>query len=207
MASKTDRFYYENFTSAAQYCCDAAAYLQDCLTHYDRSNINEMLEKMHQFEHGADDVRHDMSRALAKAFVTPIDREDLAQISSHIDEVTDSIEEVLQRFYMYEIESVVPEAIEFAAKIVEICGLMKETLEELPNFKKPQKLHQMIMDVNHIEEECDKLFVRAIMNIPKETSDVLTIVSWREIIDRLEMCSDACEHVCDCIETIVMKNS
>ena len=36
---------------------------------------------------------------------------------------------------------------------------------------------------------------------------VLTILSWREIFDKLEACADACERVGDCIETIVMKNT
>jgi len=39
------------------------------------------------------------------------------------------------------------------------------------------------------------------------TGDALTVLSWREIFDKLEACADACEHVGDCIETIVMKNT
>ena len=36
---------------------------------------------------------------------------------------------------------------------------------------------------------------------------VLTVICWREIFDKLEKCADACEHVGDSIETIVMKNN
>ena len=91
--AKADRFYFENFTMAADCCGKAAAYLQECLTDYDYANIQEMLEKMHELEHAADGVKHDMSAALAEAFVTPLEREDMAQISANIDEVADFIEE------------------------------------------------------------------------------------------------------------------
>ena len=113
----------------------------------------------------------------------------------------------MQRFYVDRIETVIPDAIEFAVHIVESCKLMKSILEELANFKKPQKLHELIIQLNHQEEECDKLYLKAPLGIRDHTSDVLTILSWREIFDKLEACADACEHVGDCIETIVMKNT
>ena len=205
--AKSDRFYFDNFTAAAECCSKAAAYLQECLTNYDYANIRTMLEEMHALEHAGDDVKHEMSSALAKAFVTPIEREDLAQISTNIDEVADFIEEVLQRIYVNRIQSIMPEAIEFSAKIVECCEMMKEMLGELVNFKKPKKLHDMISDLSHKEEECDQLYLEASLKAADFSTDVLTVIYWREIFDKLEKCADACEHVGDSIETIVMKNN
>ena len=112
MASKADRFYFENFIGAANCCCQAANYLAECLKNYEYNNIEHMLDKMHRFEHDADTKKHEMTEALAKAFVTPIDREDLAVISQNIDEVADCIEEVLQRFYVDQIKVVTPEEYE-----------------------------------------------------------------------------------------------
>lgn len=205
--AKSDRFYFENFTAAAELCCKAAQYLESCLTNFDPNQAKDMLLQMHSIEHEADGKRHEMAEALAKAFVTPLDREDLAQISHDIDEAADCIEEVMQQFYVDRIEEVYPEAIEFAGHILESCKLMKVILQELSNFKKPQKLHGLIIELNHQEEECDKLYLKATRNLRDHTTDVLTILFWREIYNKLEACADACEHVGDCIETIVMKNT
>ena len=205
--AKADRFYFDNFMNAAECCSKAALYLQECLTNYDYANITTMLEKMHTLAHNADGVKHEMTAALAKAFVTPLEREDMALISANIDEVADCIEEVLQRIYMDRIQTIMPEAITFAAMIVECCEMMKEMLSELPNFKKPKKLHELIINLSHKEEECDQLYLEATRNSAKFSDDVLTIIFWREILERLEKCADACEHVGDSIETIVMKNN
>ena len=205
--AKADRFYFENFIQAADCCCKAAAYLQECLTTYDYANIKEMLEKMHSLEHGADSVKHEMSSALAKAFVTPLEREDMAQISANIDEVADFIEEVLQRIYVNRIQTVMPEAVQFAGMVVECCDMMKEMLHELPNFKKPKKLHEQIIALSHKEEECDQLYLEATLKAADFSTDPLVVMFWRDIYDRLEKCADACEHVGDSIETIVMKNN
>ncbi len=204
--AKQDRYYYENYLQAADCCCNAAKYLKECLENYNYANIQEMLEKMHALEHAADEVKHEMSAALAKAFVTPMDREDMALISANIDEVADCVEEVLQRLYVNKIQAVQPEAIEFADKIVSCCELMKEMLVELPNFKKPKKLHEMIIDLSHREEDCDRLYLQASLKAV-ELDDVLAVMFWREVYEHMEKCADACEHVGDCVETVVMKNS
>ena len=205
--AKADRFYFENFLTAADCCSKSALYLQECLTNYDYANIKTMLEKMHELEHSADGVKHEMTAALAKAFVTPLEREDMAQISANIDEVADFIEEVLQRIYVNRIQTITPEAIQFAGMIVECCDMMKQMLTELPNFKKPKKLHEMIIALSHKEEECDRLYLEATLKAADFSADPLVVMFWRDIYDRLEKCADACEHVGDSIETIVMKNN
>lgn len=207
MMSKADRFYYENFVLAAEEAHKAAVYLVECLSDYKPDKIGQMLEKMHEYEHAGDTKKHEMSAALARAFVTPLEREDIALISQNIDEVSDRIEEVMQRFYVDRIEKVTPEAVAFAQKIVECCTMMKDMLTELPNFKKPAKLHDMIVALNALEEECDRMYLDATRKVKDEFDDVFDIICWREIYDKMERCADACEHVGDCVETIVMKNT
>ncbi len=207
MASKADKFYYENLIMATDYSCQAAEYLVKSLSNYNLDGLKDMLNEMHVYEHNGDIKKHEMNAALAKAFVTPVDREDLSLISQSIDDVSDCIEEVLQVFYMYNVKEMLPEAVTFANKIAECCTLMKAMVAEFPNFKKPEKLLKMIVDLNHVEEECDVLYVEYTHLLNSRFTDVLDIISWRKIFDRMERCADACEHVGDCIDMIVMKNS
>ena len=207
MASKADRFYFENFIAAAEESCRAAEYLVECLTNYEPDAIGVMLEKMHAMEHAADKKKHEMSTSLAKAFVTPIDREDLAELSQNIDEVTDGVEEILQRFYVHRIPHVLPHAIEFAKKLAGCCTMMREMLGELENFKKPEKLLKLSVDLNQAEEECDRFYLEAARAVPTQCTDLLEIIAWREIYDYMEDCADACVHVADTVATVVMKNT
>lgn len=205
--AKQDKFYYENLIAAAEISVRAANYLVECLTDYRPDAFEERLTAMHAIEHEGDGKKHEMSRALARAFVTPVDREDLALISQNIDDVTDSIEEVLQRFYVDQIPTVTEDAITFAQKLVDCCTQMKEMVSEFEHFKKPAKLHEMVIRLNHTEEECDQLYLTASLNIRRTAESPIEIFFWREIYDKMEFCSDACEHVGDSIETVVMKNT
>ena len=205
--AKGDKFYFENFIQCTAYSKQAADYLVQCLENFDPDNIDDMLVKMHEIEHSADITRHQMNDALAKAFVTPIDREDLDLLSHELDSVTDGIEDILQKLYINNIAEIEPFAIKFAKKIVESCECLCDIMAEFENFKKSKKLHELIVKLNDVEEECDRLYLKAARQLMKEPKDVLTALSWREIFDRFEYCADACEEVSESIASVIMKNT
>ncbi len=207
MSKKSDAFYYDNFLVVSKICCDAAEYLVDFLVNYDPTKIEESIAKMHEFEHTADGMKHQITETLSKAFITPLEREDLAQLSYNLDEVVDNIEEVLQRFYMDEFKTVRSDCIELAKKIVLCCKCLSNMLEELHNFKKPAKLLERIIEISDREEDCDRVYIKAYKDVRKECDDILEVVAWRKVYDYLERCADSCEHVADIVELIIMKNT
>ncbi|MBR2926075.1 MAG: DUF47 family protein [Clostridia bacterium] len=207
MSKKSDAFYFENFQAVAKICVNAANYLVECMTNYDPDAIESRLKVMHEFEHSADIKKHEMNATLSKAFITPLEREDLAELSQNLDEVADDIEEVLQRFYMDSPKQVTPESILMAQKVSTCCQRLSAMLEELPNFKKPDNLMQTIIQISDAEEDCDRIYLEAYRNVTQHTTDPLEVIAQRKVYEYLERCADACEHVADVVELIVMKNS
>ncbi|MBQ7353483.1 MAG: DUF47 family protein [Clostridia bacterium] len=205
--AKSDKFYFQNFIESTEIAKKAANYLVECLENYDADKIAVMLTEMHIFEHNADKKKHEMNDALAKAFVTPVDREDLDMLSHNLDDVIDIIEEILQKFYIYDIKTIDKPAITFAKNIVKSCTILCEIMKEFENFKKSKKIHSLIVELNDVEEECDKLYLSSMRDITKNSNDVLLTVSWRKIYEILESCADACEHASECVGSVIMKNT
>ena len=205
--AKGDKFYFDNFAASTALSKDAATYLVECLENYAPENIEQMLIKMHEIEHSADTKKHEMSAALAKAFVTPVDREDLDMLSRQLDDVTDEIEEVLQKFYINNIAAVEPAAVEFAKKIVQSCDLLHKLMLEFENFKRSKTIKPLIIEINDVEEECDALYLTSMRALSKDATDPLHVIAWRDIYRCLEACADACEHVSECVGSVIMKNT
>lgn len=205
--AKGDKFYFENFAAGAALSKKAATYLVECLENYDPEKIEEMLQKMHEIEHTADIKKHEMNDALAKAFVTPVDREDLDMLSQNLDQVTDKLEEILQKFYVYDIQSVDSSVIEFAKRIVKSCELLCDLMNEFENFKRSKKIRELIIELNDVEEECDRLYLSSMRALTKSSDDILTTISWRDIYECFESCADACEHASECVGSVIMKNT
>ncbi len=205
--ANSDKFYFENFVMCTALAKKAAVYLVECLENYDPSDMQQMLEKMHSIEHSADEKKHEMAEALAKAFVTPVDREDLDMLSHKLDDVTDMVEEILQKFYIFDIREIEPDAVEFARKIVSACALLCEIMGALENYKKNRRIRDLIIALNDVEEECDKLYLSSMRALTQRSADVLTTISWREIYECFEACADACENASECVGTVIMKNT
>ncbi len=205
--AKSDKFYFENFAKSTDLAKQAALYLVNCLENYAPENFETMLKEMHEIEHSADIKKHEINAALAKAFVTPVDREDLDMLSHNLDEIPDKIEEVLQQFYIYDIKSVEENAVEFAKKLVKCCDILCQLMAEFENFKRSKKINPLIIELNDAEEECDALYLSSMRSLTVNSTDILTTVSMRKIYTCFESCADACEHVGDCIASVIMKNT
>ena len=137
----------------------------------------------------------------------PIDREDIMELSGTIDDVTDSIEDVLLRLYMFRITSLREDAVSFVSIICDCCCALKKLMVEFPEFRKSKAIKDMIIEINHLEENGDKLYTEAMRRLYSESGDAVEILSWTAIYDRLEKCCDKCEDVADVVETVILKYS
>lgn len=207
MARKKDMDYFEGFVSLVDYSCEAAAFLEKILGNFNPDSLNEKMKEVHAIEHQADIEKHLMMQKLAKEFITPIEREDIMSMAHQIDNVTDAIEDVVMQMYMFNVRTVRVEAVEMTKIIVNCCEALKSALKEFHNFRKSENLHKIIVEINRLEEEGDRTFTEAVRRLYREKSDVMEVMGWTKIFERLENCCDVCENVSDVIESVIMKNS
>ena len=207
MAKKNDAFYFDSFAASAEIACKAARLLDRVMRDFDPQGIERYVEEMRDLEQAADDIVHEINDALITAFITPIEREDIATLTNALDTVVDRVEGVLHRLYFTNIQTIRPDALEISAKLVEAYEQMNELVRELPQFKRSKSLREHVIAVNTLESDCDELYIGAMRKLHTEENDPLTIISWRDVYTFLEFSADSCEYVADTVESIVMKNS
>ncbi len=207
MAKKENNYYFDAFAKGIAFANQAAAMLQEVFADFDAANVKAHLEEMHTIEHTADGVKHEMRERLIKEFLPPIEREDIMALSHTIDNVTDSIEDILCGMYMYNIAELRPEARVFADVISRCCAAMTEMMAEFPNYKKSAAIQNKIVEVNGLEEEGDRIYVEAMHRLYAQEQSAVQIVAWTKLFDRLEKVCDSCEDVADMVEQVILKNS
>lgn len=207
MARKNEVDYFKLFIKATEFSAQAADMLHTTLTNYDPDTLQAKIKDMHAVEHEADISKHELNRALVRAFITPIEREDIMLLSQMLDDVTDGIEDVLMRMYMFNILSIREDALSFSQLIFNCCEAMKVTMTEFSNFKKSNTILDSIVEINRLEEEGDMLYTKAVRKLYMTTQNPVDLMVWREIFDRMEKCCDACEHVANTVESVITKNS
>ncbi|OZG64289.1 Phosphate transport regulator [Bifidobacterium hapali] len=207
MTRKNDSFYFNGFARSAHCACEAARLLHDTMHDYDPALLRERMDAMHRIEQAADEVRHEMMDELVTAFITPFDREDIAQLSYVLDDVTDSIEGVLDRLYYDNVTVMRQDAIEMTDMIVRACEQIKELMSELPKFKRSASLRERVFSINTIETDADHMFITAMRTLHTTSNDALQVFAWHDVYRHLEQCADDCERVANTVDSIVMKNS
>lgn len=207
MAHKRENDYFELLCRQVAHCTEAAGLLQAILADFDPAALQDQLASLHQVEHRADLVKHEMMEKLLHEFITPIEREDITALAQEIDNVTDNIEEVALRAYMYNISAVLPQAVRFGELVGRCCQALEEVVKEFRHFRKSPTLYQKIVAVNELEGEGDQLYTQAMRSLYTEAAEPAALLAWSALYDQLESCCDACEHVADIVETVVMKNS
>jgi len=207
MARKKDSNYFATFVELVNYSCEAARLLYDIMNDYNPDELEEKMKLMHNIEHAGDVERHIMMKKLAKEFITPIEREDIIAMADAIDNVTDYIEDVLMRMYMFNIRTIREDALTMAGIIVRCCESLREALREFHNFRKSPTLHNLIVEINRMEEEGDELFVKGTRKLYVSGKDPIEVYGWGRTLHYMEICCDACEDAANIIESIVMKNS
>lgn len=207
MARKQDNYYFESFIGCVEHACNAAKLLQETFMDFDPDNLSPRLEAIHIEEHAADCLKHEMLETLAKAFITPIEREDILALSQNIDEMVDKIEDVLIRIYCTNVRSIRPDAVEITSLISRGCSAVLDLMKELPNFRHSKTMRECVIAINTLEEAADVKYIAALRELHTGDNDPKEVFAWHEIYDYLEKCMDACEHAADIVESIVMKNS
>lgn len=207
MAKVQDSYYFDTFSACAEDACRAAHLLEAMMQNFQPANIRQELDEIHKIEHSADEKKHELQSVLFKAFITPIEREDIATLSGNIDDVIDKIEDVLQRIYCNNIQSIRPDALEMAQKVIQCCEEVKLLVKELADFKHSKTLHDHVVRINDLEEQGDRLFLASMRKLHKNCTDPIEVIAWREVYHYLESCMDACEHVADTVERVVMNNT
>ena len=148
MARQKDTFYFDGFRRSADYACQAAKLLSEVMHDFNPGQLRERMDSMHAIEKSADEVRHDMMDELVTAFITPFDREDIDELGHVLDDVTDSIEGVLNRMYYDNVTDMRDDAVQMSDMVVRATESICKLVNELPRFRHSKTLRELVFAIN-----------------------------------------------------------
>ena len=173
----------------------------------DFGNLRVHTERLDALEHEGDVATHELQNSIASTFITPLDKEDLRELSQALDDITDLIEAAAARAELYGLKSARPDLEGLARLLVKLTYLTQSAIRELRNgFRRSQSLHETLKEIHTVENESDRAFRQALKSLFDEPGiDPLTVIKWKELYDRIETASDKCEQVAAIVGTIVVK--
>lgn len=200
-----DSNFFALFNKQAQYLQNAADLFAEMTA---KGNFDaEIVQKMRDIEHNADEVAHEIMSRLNKTFITPFDREDIHALACELDDVIDMIYTIANRMKVYKIAEIDPDLVEFATIIDKSVRALAKAVEGLSNTKNPQAAIDACIEVNRLENIGDTMRDAILTKLFETSKDPLHLIKWKEIYQFAETVLDICEDVAHIVETIIVKQA
>ena len=201
---KNERF-FDLFEESARNFVTAAGLLKELMDRCDA--VEEMVRQITELEHHGDTITHLIMAELHGTFVTPIDREDIAQLAQRMDDVMDSIDAAAMRMMLYDITKPTERAKELADIVVRVTS---ETSKAIPRLRRSSELSHMrehCIEINRLENEADDVRRSALAELFRDRVELAEVIKWREIYEHMENAVDRCEDIADILEGVMIKRA
>jgi predicted phosphate transport protein (TIGR00153 family) len=196
-----DREFFDLFEEAAGNAVRGADLLDQMLRSW--PDNSDLAREILIVEQEGDRITHDIIKRLNNTFVTPIEREDILELTSSLDDIIDFTEEVSDYMGLYKIEAPMEQSQRLAHILLQATRQIAEAMPRMRDFR---DISHYTVEVNRLENDGDRVCREAIASLFDTGIDPMVVIRWKDIFERLEDAIDATEHVANVLEAIVIKN-
>jgi predicted phosphate transport protein (TIGR00153 family) len=193
--------FYDLFAQAGENLLETARLVERRFAEFPEDIVRQTEVKA--LETRGDDLTREILELLNTQYITPFDREDIYDLAKAIDDVIDYMDEASDLLGLYRVESRLDASLAQCKVLVEIAGHLSAALAEL---KQLRRIEPHVVEIKRLEDEGDRITREGIAALFENTSDALTVIRWKDILEALEEAIDSCETAADLVGNIVVKN-
>jgi predicted phosphate transport protein (TIGR00153 family) len=158
-------------------------------------------------EERADKIADETLAMLHATFITPLDRDEIHQLITHLDDVLDTMQDASGTVTTYDVRRATPEAIRFAEIIRASVQGVEKAVSLLNNMKNGPAILDACKEISSLESDADRLLRDAMSKLFREEADVRELIKLKAMYELLETVTDCCKRVATTLESIVLENS
>lgn len=200
---KKDERFLKIFGQMTVYILEAAEILGTMVRHPEEDLV-ALASRIKDLEHKGDELTHSVIDELNKTFITPIDREDIHDLCSALDDVLDLIDSTATRIVLFRINEPIKSVPEMCAVLLSQAMTIGAAVS---NLQDNNHVVERCIEINSLENDADRLFQSAIASLFEEVKDPIDVIKRKEIIETLEAATDKAEDVANVLESIIVKNT
>ena len=201
-----DKKFFVLFNALSKILVEATTEFNQFIKNYaDLTQRAKHIQKIIELENQGDLCAADLRKELFINFVTPLDREDIHSLTKILGSIIDHVHGATIRFGMYNVEAVRDLAVELSDILVQSAYEVEKIVSRLNDFSSLEKLMPCIDKLHELEEQGDTFYRQAIQDLFSHEKDVLEVVKWKDIFERLENAIDKCDDATNVILGVVLK--
>ncbi len=198
--------FFEMFREQNRIILNAATVLHKMAE--DFVGCEEECQLINILEAEGDIISRTILRELSTTFITPIDREDIHEINSSQEAILNHIQSVSNRIGVYGLSRIRFPAKKMISDIKEMVAGVCVMLGKLGSGK---EVSETVAQIKQLKKECEMLLLSGLAELYDNPSpgaaDVLDIIKWTHIYDRIDKAYNKTWQLAKAIEGIVLKNA
>jgi predicted phosphate transport protein (TIGR00153 family) len=206
-----DNDFFEMFNRHADRIVEASVAFANLVKHFDDPVLREKYTRdVDKAESAADRITHEVSTALHKTFITPIDREQIHSLINTMDDVVDLIQDSAETMSLYNVRAMTEEIFLLTDLGVKCCARVNDAvklMDKLADAHTAEGALKTCQEIDLLESDADHVMRRAMSKLFREEEDVRELIKLKAIYELLETITDKCEDVANLIEGIILENS
>src|ERR1044071_2934906 len=180
--------FYHLFRKQVEIISEAARLLLDGVRS-GNSRLAGAATEISVIEHKGDEIIHEIFTRLNQTFITPLDPEDIHNLSSKLDDVLDGIEDSVHRMVAYRLDAIPASMIALTEVIHRCCQALQRAFNSL---EKNDAVMDHCIEINRLENEADHLVRAAVADLFENQKDAILLIKLKEIYEFLEGTTDRC---------------
>jgi predicted phosphate transport protein (TIGR00153 family) len=165
------------------------------------------VQAIDQTESAADQITHETMALLHTSFNTPLDRDEIHQLITRMDDVLDLIQDFSEAMFLYDIRSLTQEARQLSDLCAACCERVSSAVLLLHKMDNAPAILKLCHEIDQLESAADRAMRTGITKLFRDEPDVRQLIKLKGIYELLESVTDRCEDVASVIEGIVLENS
>ena len=200
-----DEKFYDLFESGVKKVLEGAVQLEELIK--DFNDVALSAKRIKDTEHDGDVITHNTIEMLNRTFITPLDREDIHNLITALDDVLDYIEACAERVSLFKLAKTTDEARLLVGILVKAVKEIEQAVFKLRRLKGADSIMKNCIEINRLENEGDYVVRTAVAKLFDSETNPLEVIKWKEVYETLENAIDRCEDVANVMEGIVLKNA
>ncbi|WP_034293258.1 DUF47 domain-containing protein [Herbaspirillum sp. RV1423] len=201
----TEGKFFDLFNQHAELGVKCAKEMVALMTNFDDLEIR--VHAIETLEKQADKITHNAIDLLHKTFITPLDRDDIHQLITRMDDILDLLEDAAQTISLYDIKAITPEAKRLAELCLACAEKVKTAVGLLHNMDNSRQILVICEEIDRLESDADHVMRAAMSKLFRDEPDVRNLIKLKAIYEILETVTDRCEDVANIIEGIIVENA
>jgi uncharacterized protein len=197
--------FYQLFEEDAENLFRMAEVFHHLMNTLDSSQWKLAIKQIKEYEIAGDEITIQVYEYLNKVFITPIDRQDIHSLATHIEGIVNNINDAGQRILHYNPKIFYPELSKLANMILETAIQIKNGMRELQDLKKIQALTEVYIQIDMIKHQANDIYNLAVSNLFEKQTNPFELIKLRDIIESVEQALDKAKDVSAVFKAIVSK--